>query len=252
VAWWLKRHPYEVIAIMMGNYNRVKSTEYILPFKRAGLLPLLYVPPYRNMTLDQWPSLSEMIFQNDRVVVTLDYEANQEKVPWLLDEFSYQWETKFSPENSTFPCAAHRPEHQSVNDSRNRMYMINHNLNIDVKLDISFLASSRKQKSNEKLLIPAHTLFHKINAEKGNMSLGRNVEECTAMWGRPPNWFLVDYYNRGDFNGSVFQVAATANNVPYNRTSCCGKEIKSDAVRRKFTKSERMWFILTMVVIGLM
>jgi hypothetical protein len=43
-----------------------------------------------------------------------------------------------------------------------------------------------------------------------------------ADWGRPPNFLLVDYYNFGSpMNGSVFQVAATANNVTYNR-ECCG------------------------------
>jgi hypothetical protein len=41
------------------------------------------------------------------------------------------------------------------------------------------------------------------------------------MHGRPPNFLLVDYYNMGSFNGSVFEVAARANNVTYNRT-CCG------------------------------
>ncbi|KAL4913537.1 hypothetical protein BDW62DRAFT_159652 [Aspergillus aurantiobrunneus] len=33
---------------------------------------------------------------------------------------------------------------------------------------------------------------------------------------------LVDYYNEGNFNGSVFQVAANMNNVSYDRESCCG------------------------------
>lgn len=33
---------------------------------------------------------------------------------------------------------------------------------------------------------------------------------------------LVDYYNYGDFNGSVFEVAAEMNNVTYDR-KCCGK-----------------------------
>lgn len=42
-------------------------------------------------------------------------------------------------------------------------------------------------------------------------------------WDRPPNFLLVDYYNYGNFNGSVFEVAAEMNNVTYNRT-CCGQE----------------------------
>lgn len=32
---------------------------------------------------------------------------------------------------------------------------------------------------------------------------------------------MVDYYNIGNFNGSVFEVAAEMNNVTYNG-QCCG------------------------------
>lgn len=41
------------------------------------------------------------------------------------------------------------------------------------------------------------------------------------MWDNPPNFLLVDYYNYGNFNGSVFEVAAQLNNVTYNGL-CCG------------------------------
>lgn len=42
------------------------------------------------------------------------------------------------------------------------------------------------------------------------------------MWNRAPNFLLVDYYNRGSPSaGSVFQVAARANNVTYTQ-DCCG------------------------------
>ena len=42
----------------------------------------------------------------------------------------------------------------------------------------------------------------------------------TGNWGRPPNFLLVDFYNQGPVNGSVFEVAARANNVTYNREFC--------------------------------
>jgi hypothetical protein len=51
-----------------------------------------------------------------------------------------------------------------------------------------------------------------------------------AEWGRPPNFLLVDYYNSGDFPGSVFEVAAIHNNVTYNRR-CCGQAETSAAVK---------------------
>lgn len=219
VQGWLAAHPYEVIAIMMGNDARVQATTYVEPFQNAGLIPYLYIPPSGTMTLDQWPTLSEMILHNTRVVVMLDYLANQAEVPWLLDEFSYQWQTPFSPTDPAFPCTQQRPPNQADTVSRDKVYMLNHNLNIQIPL------------FGQEVLIPAYTLLDEVNAVSGNGSLGLNVNNCAAMWGRPPNWLLVDYYNFGSFNGSVFQVAATANNVSYNRGSCCGTEV-TNAARR--------------------
>jgi hypothetical protein len=217
---WLSENPYEVIAIMMGNDNRIPASNYIEPFKNAGLLSYLYTPPTPNMTLSEWPTLSEMIIRNERVVVMLDYLANQTEVPWLLDQFAYQWQTPFSPTDPAFPCTEQRPPNQADEVSRDRMYMVNHNLNIDVQI------------LGQDILIPAYTLLHEVNAVSGSGSLGRNVDNCTAVWGRPPNWLLVDYYNYGNFNGSVFQVAATANKVSYNQSSCCGATLTSVAERR--------------------
>jgi hypothetical protein len=47
-----------------------------------------------------------------------------------------------------------------------------------------------------------------------------NPSLLLAMWGRYPNFLLVDFYDSG--NGSVFEVAAKANNVTYPG-GCCGK-----------------------------
>ena len=235
VSNWLSDNPYEVIAIMMGNDNRVPPSTYIQPFEDAGLLPYLYTPPTRNLTLSEWPTLSEMIVQNKRVVVMLDYLANQTEVPWLLNEFAYQWQTPFSPTDPAFPCTEQRPPNQADEVSRDRMYLMNHNLNIDVQL------------LGTDILIPAYTLLNEINAVSGNGSLGRNVENCTAVWGRPPNWLLVDYYNYGNFNGSVFQVAATANNVSYNQSSCCGGTDPTNGAGRYWAISRPVYYFFGFV-----
>ncbi|KAF2036727.1 PLC-like phosphodiesterase [Setomelanomma holmii] len=216
VRGWLDSHPYEVIAIMMGNNNgqstRILVSEYVAPFENAGLSKYLWTPPSSSLNITEWPSLAEMILRNERVVVMLDYGTNQTEVPWLLSEFNYQWETPFSPTDPVFPCTEQRPPNQAEGLSRNRMYMMNHNLNIQVTL------------LGQSILIPAYTLLDQVNAVSGNGSLGLNVKRCEQMWGRPPNWLLVDYYNFGNFNGSVFEVAAAANNVTYKRGSCCGSQ----------------------------
>ena len=70
--------------------------------------------------------------------------------------------------------------------------------------------------------VPFFTVLNETNAVEGYGSAGAAVQNCTAMWDRAPTFLLVDFYNIGSFNGSVFQVAAEANNVTYDRDSCCG------------------------------
>jgi hypothetical protein len=52
--------------------------------------------------------------------------------------------------------------------------------------------------------------------------IGGAANTKPASWNRPPNFLLVDFYNQGSTNGSVFEVAAQANNVTYDR-ECCGR-----------------------------
>ncbi|KAH7135837.1 hypothetical protein B0J11DRAFT_519363, partial [Dendryphion nanum] len=163
-----------------------------------------------------------MIANNTRLVVTLDYGANQTEVPWLLDEFAYQWQTPFSPTDPSFPCTAQRPPDQNDEVSRDRMYVANHNLNLDI--GFAFLNT---EGNGAGILIPAYTELEWVNGVAGNRSLGEHVERCVGLWDRAPNWLLVDYYNRGrPFGGSVFAVAARANNVSYDRRQCCGKVVE--------------------------
>jgi len=212
---WLQANPYDVITILMGNYDVIEPQNFVAPVQNSGLLKYAYTPSKRPMGLDDWPTLGEMILRQQRVVFMLDYEANQDEIPWLLDEFSYMWETPFSPTERDFPCTVQRPPDQSRNTSSNRLYMANHNLNLEVAI------------AGISLLIPASNFLNETNGVEGFGSAGTAVDNCTADWDRPPNFVLVDYYNIGNFNGSVFQVAATANEVPYDRDSCCDTDQRS-------------------------
>lgn len=206
---WMQANPYDVVTILMGNYGLVDPQNFVDPVRNSGLLKYAYVPPTQPMALSEWPTLGEMILRQQRVVFMLDYDANQAEIPWLLDEFSYMWETPFSPTERSFPCDVQRPPDQDRNTSMNRLYMANQNLNLEVAV------------AGISLLIPASNFLNETNAVSGFGSAGATVDNCTADWERPPNFILVDYYNIGNFNGSVFQVAATANDVEYDRDSCC-------------------------------
>ncbi|KAF7585731.1 hypothetical protein BBP40_010237 [Aspergillus hancockii] len=209
VTKWMKAHPYDVVTILMGNSDYVDPGNFTVPIQNSGLMDLVYTPSKIPMALDDWPTLSTMILSGKRAVMFLDYQANQTAYPWLMDEFSQVWETPFSPTDRDFPCDVQRPPNLAPQDASNRMYMANHNLNI--QMDVLSL----------NLLIPNTALLNETNAMSGYGSLGRMAQNCTTKWNRPPNFLLVDYYNYGPTNGSVFEVAAQMNNVTWNG-KCCG------------------------------
>ncbi|OJD35077.1 tat pathway signal sequence [Diplodia corticola] len=218
VASWVQQHPYDIVTILIGNADYATATNFTTPIEDSGLKAYAYEPPVIPMGVEDWPTYTEMILTSKRVVFFLDYQANQTAVPYLMDEFSQLWETPFDPTDQAFPCTVQRPPDLPQDQAKNRMYMINHNLNAD----ISILGNS--------ILVPNKvnlTLTNANTTEYG--ALGLSVDQCTDMWGRPPNRLNVDYYNIGNINGSVFAAAADANNVTYNG-KCCGLDSTSDAV----------------------
>ncbi|KAI0164287.1 PLC-like phosphodiesterase [Hypoxylon sp. FL1284] len=209
---WVASHPYDVVTVLLGNGNYSVPSLYAPYIEQTGILRYAYTPPVFPMTLDDWPTLSDMILRGQRVVMFMDYMANQTAYPWLLDEFSQLWETPFDPTDQAFPCTVQRPPNLAEPDAKNRLYMINHNLNIE----LTILGSD--------MLVPARTELNVTNNVTGRGSLGLSANNCRSEWGRAPNFLNVDYYNNGGFPGSVFEVAAQMNNVTYDRP-CCGVNV---------------------------
>lgn len=210
VADWVRGHPYDVVTLLIVNSNYVNVRNFSNTIQAAGLGPYVYTPPKIPMHLNDWPTLSEMILSQKRVVVFMDYQANQTAVPYILDQYTHMWETPFSPQNVSFPCTVQRPPTlKNMTRAKDQyMYLANHNLNQAISL------------AGMNFLVPNTAELSVTNAA-GNQTgmLGAMAETCEEDWGRAPNFLLVDYYNIG--NGSVFEVAAKYNNVTYDR-KCCG------------------------------
>ncbi|KAI7277753.1 PLC-like phosphodiesterase [Hortaea werneckii] len=215
VANWVEAHPYDVVTILVGNsdYEKgVTAKDYVQPFEESGLMPYLYEPEYVPQRRNQWPTLGEMILSGKRVVAFIDYNANQTAVPWLLDEYTHFWSTPFSPTDPDFPCSLQLPLHLDNETAKEEfMYIANHNLNVRFNL------------GGNNILIPDTYHIQRTNGKYDQFGqLGAMTGNCSEIWNAPPNFLVVDYYNRGDPKpGSVFEVAAKANNVTYNR-QCCG------------------------------
>lgn len=293
VRGWLDRNRNEVVTMIIVNGDYLPATAFRQSFENSGLSQLAYIPGQqlsnsnssgshqsipqaaRNFTRDDWPTLGELISANTRAVVFLDYMANQTAVPYLLEEFTYVFETPYSPTNRDFPCNAQRPPGLNVSEGRQRLYLANHNLNLQLGIgfgggsssnqssnsnssssssssgsghdsdhaiagaSLSFLASKSTTGSSSNsssgssgssgLLIPNRALLNATNAAAGPGSLGAMSVSCARLWLRPPTFLLVDFYDYGHPPGSVFAVAAQANNVSYD-WSCCHARPGSPAI----------------------
>ncbi|KAG9243044.1 PLC-like phosphodiesterase [Calycina marina] len=206
---WVKANPFDVVTILLGNGNlSLPVTAYTDYIQSTGLVDYAYTPPIIPMGINDWPTLESMILTGKRVVMFLDYNADQATYPWLLTEFSQVWETPFDPTDQSFPCTAERQPDLTTAEYKNKLYIENHNLNYDINI----LGTS--------LLVPYLSLLNQTNNVTGYGSLGTSTNSCVSTWGYAPKFLNVDFYNSGD--GSVFEVAAQHNNVTYTR-ACCGK-----------------------------
>lgn len=167
---WMRKNPYDVVTFIIGNYDYVSPANFTTPIYNSGLKDLIYTPTKVPMALDDWPTLSDMILRQKRAVFFMDYQANQTAYPWLMDEFSQVWETPFSPTDPTFPCTQQRPPGLSVASAKNRMYMANHNLNLQLNL------------GSLSMLIPNTAQLSETNAVNGSGSLGAMAENCTGKF----------------------------------------------------------------------
>ncbi|KAJ3506985.1 hypothetical protein NLJ89_g6553 [Agrocybe chaxingu] len=195
VKTWLDANPNEVLSLLVVNIDNVPASNYDAVFKSVGLDSISYSPPSSPIAASEWPTLGTLIDSGKRLLTFLDNAADLTAVPYLLDEFTNIWETQFNVlDIANFDCSVNRTR----GDTSTQMFLINHFLD---KLVLGQPA-------------PFIERLNQTNAATGAGSLGAHVDTCVADHGRPPNFLLVDFYEFG--GGSVFQVAADMNGVPYN------------------------------------
>jgi len=107
----------------------------------------------------------------------LDYLADTSVVPYILDEFSYFFETAYD-QTSLESCALDRPP---GSNGDGLMMIVNHFKDIDLF----------------GIYIPDVIDTGTTNAATGSGSIGDQSDICITTWGRSPNLVLVDNYNIG-------------------------------------------------------
>ncbi|XDG04590.1 hypothetical protein ABKA04_004205 [Annulohypoxylon sp. FPYF3050] len=174
---WVDANPNEVITLLITNPDAIDITKYGDAFTSTGLAQYVFTPD-GQLGLNDWPTLATMISSGTRVVVFMDYNMDVSKVPYILDEFGYWFETPFSPTKDNFiQCNIDRPSGASADG---RMFLANHNLNVEILPDV---------------LIPDPLQAGDTNSID---SITSQTNICVQNYGRNPNVVLLDFVNVGD------------------------------------------------------
>jgi len=112
----------------------------------------------------------------------LDYNANENSVPYILDEFNYFFEGPFNTIDPQFNQCDMDRKNKVDNEGGSSMYLVNHYLDLKIG-DIT---------------VPDRLDAARTNSAEGSGSVGEQVDLCNQKWGRPPNVVLVDYFGRGN------------------------------------------------------
>ena len=141
------------------------------------------------MSINDWPTISEMTHSGKRAVTFLSSRANENYVPYLLPEWSYIFETDFVNDRPTdFSCSPARPRSpiEGAPIPGNRLSLVNH------FLYASFLG----------IRYPNVSYIEHTNGAGFSMGeLGEHAVRCRGLYGRRPNFLLVDFWSEGDVWG---------------------------------------------------
>ncbi|KAI1762613.1 PLC-like phosphodiesterase [Hypoxylon sp. FL1150] len=174
---WVDGNPNEVVTLLLTNPDAIDITKFGDAFTSTGLADYVFTPT-TQLALADWPTLGDLISSGNRVVVFMDYNMDITKVPYILDEFVYYFETPFSPTEDNFvQCNIDRPSGASADG---RMFLANHNLNVEVLPDVLIPDPLQASDTNSVASITAQT------------------DICKQNYGRYPNVVLLDFVSVGD------------------------------------------------------
>ncbi|KAA8643523.1 hypothetical protein EYZ11_004277 [Aspergillus tanneri] len=178
---WLDDHPDEVVTLLLTNGDNLPVSRFDETFAEADIKEYVFVPEPSSevLSMDSWPTFGQLISKGTRLVVFLDYGADVSKVPYILDEFAYYFETPFDVTDRSFSnCSVDRPPGAKPDG---RMYIVNHFLDVDIL----------------GVLIPDRIRAPKTNAVSGEGSIGAQADLCQSEHSRLPNVVLLDFVDQG-------------------------------------------------------
>lgn len=189
---WMEKNTNDVVSLILVNSDNASPSDLGSQFAATGIDKLAYTPPSATTIPQTWPTLDKLIGNNTRLmtfVASLGTASTQ--YPYLMDQYAFTFENNFENTNpSNYSCNPSRPTSlgsTSAALSSGRMFVMNHFL---------YESTSFIQSPNE-------TYVNVTNAQQGFGSLGQSIKDCTGVYGKPPSFVMVDFFNVGPAIASV-------------------------------------------------
>lgn len=187
---WLDGHANEVVTLLLTNGDFLNVAAFDAAFSASGIVSYTYIPTAQHDPADKhtWPTLGAMLSRNARLVVFVDYGAgSQAAPPYLLNEFTYFWETPYDTTDPAafgrceidrpFGLAAFQPEVVA-----RRMFILNHFLDSEV---LGMALPDRRDAAT-------------TNDVAGSSGIAAQARLCAERHGGVlPKAVLVDYFDEG-------------------------------------------------------
>lgn len=187
IKYWIDLNPNEVVTLLLVNSDNKPVENFGTAFESSGISTYGYTPTSPAAT-SSWPTLQEMISANTRLVSFIASITYFSSYPYLLDEFTYVFETPFDVRSlSGFNCTLDRPASRgpaSSAISAGMLPLANHFADTALTSDITVPDVNDIDTTNS----PSTTITG---------ALGLHAQTCTSQWGVKPVFMLVDFYDRG-------------------------------------------------------
>jgi hypothetical protein len=186
---WMDNNPNEVVTILLVNSDNYDASELGSVFASSGITKYAYNQTSASPPTS-WPTLQSLISANTRLITFVaSLPSGNGAAPYLLDEFTYVFENPFEVTSaSNFSCMPSRPSSLagsvSAAASSNMMFLMNHFLDIAGSFGIKTPNRDNANDTNS----PDITR---------NGSLGQSAAQCSSIYGKNPNFLLVDWFNVG-------------------------------------------------------
>lgn len=218
VKTWMDANQNDVVTVLLVNSDSKEASEFGDAFDGSGISEYGYEPEGDSKT--SWPTLAKMINDNKRLVSFVTNIEESTEHPYLLDEFTYVFETPFEVTTpGGFNCSVDRPSDldsgsSAINDGM--LPLMNHFLYQDLGGGLG-------------IMLPDVGEIENTNSDQESKAgqLGRHASECKEEWNQNPTFILVDFFDEGntlDVADSLNSIKSTEGREdPQSRAAATGR-----------------------------